>query len=169
MAELDPSVPLAGRIRFARELCDVVRSYRLHDISTVWVAVSALLSESPEARAAVFAFISALLEGHSDQPQLPDLMRLDLFDALARNAVPEDMAPRLKGIQQLTRDGRDLACIERQAPALLIQWLVTLLQLDAKGRRASQKDITHIATLLVRVLFPIRLQCPQQFCPSPLS
>lgn len=68
--ELDPSVPVGARIKLVRDLCDVVRAYRLDDVTPLWTAVAALMNETgpsaAEARAAVFAFMTALLEGHID-------------------------------------------------------------------------------------------------------
>ncbi|CAH2307446.1 tuberin isoform X1 [Pelobates cultripes] len=124
MKELTSESPLHVRIRAMNQICELAKTKKFeeHALEAVWRAVSDLMrpEQQAEARYNVLQLLKALVVGQADRL---GFLRAHFFRVIKDYPTNEDLAERLEVFKALTDNGRDIAYLEEELAAFVLQWM----------------------------------------------
>ncbi|XP_063286542.1 tuberin isoform X2 [Pelobates fuscus] len=124
MKELTSESPLHVRIRAMNQICELAKTKKFeeHALEAVWRAVSDLMrpDQQAEARYNVLQLLKALVVGQADRL---GFLRAHFFRVIKDYPTNEDLAERLEVFKALTDNGRDIAYLEEELAAFVLQWM----------------------------------------------
>ncbi|XP_076345380.1 TSC complex subunit tuberin isoform X3 [Tachypleus tridentatus] len=122
--DISSECPIGHRLKYIKELCEIVRSKRLKQnaVEAVVAKTEDLLnpSVSVEARQLVLHFYSCLVQG---QHEKMTTMRGYFFKKIKNHQKKEDITQRLELFRALTESGKVIVYFEEETGPFLLEWM----------------------------------------------
>ncbi|OCT64393.1 tuberin isoform X5 [Xenopus laevis] len=124
MKELSPESALHIRLRAINQVCELAKTKKFeeHAVEAICQAVSDLLQpEQPvEGRLHVLHLLKAIILGQGERL---GVLRAHFFRVIKDYPSKEDVAERLEVFKALTDNGREIAYLEEELAAFVLQWM----------------------------------------------
>ncbi|XP_040212417.1 tuberin isoform X3 [Rana temporaria] len=131
LKDLSPESALSVRLRAMNHVCELAKTKKFEDhaVEAIWLAVEDLLQpEQPaEARLDVLNLLKSLIVGQGERL---GFLRAHFFRVIKDYPTNEDLEQRLEVFKALTDNGRDIAYLEEELAAFVLQWMEVGLSPD---------------------------------------
>ncbi|XP_056391557.1 tuberin isoform X4 [Hyla sarda] len=131
LKELSPESALSIRVRAMSQVCELAKTKKFEDhaVEAIWTSVADLLEpdQPAEGRLNVLILLKSLVLGQGDRL---GFLRAHFFHVIKDYPSNEDLAERLEVFKALTDNGRDIAYLEEELAAFVLQWMEFALSPD---------------------------------------
>ncbi|KAM3917112.1 tuberin isoform 2-T2 [Leptodactylus fuscus] len=129
--ELSSESALNIRVRAMSQVCELAKTKKFEDhaVEAIWTSIADLLQpeQQPEARHGVLNLMKSLIIGQGDRL---GFLRAHFFRVIKDYPSNEDVGERLEVFKALTDNGRDIAYLEEDLAAFVLEWMEFALTPD---------------------------------------